>query len=47
MAAGLVGLSYDLAEPIALSPTIRYSLVEGRNIPPFFKGYDLVVRERS
>ena len=47
VAVGLVGPSRDLAEPIALSPTVRHSLVEGRNIPPFFKGYDLIVRERS
>ena len=31
MAAGLVGPSRDLAEPVALSPTVRHSLAEGRN----------------
>ena len=37
IATGLVGPSRDLAEPIALSPTIRRSLAEGRNI--FFNEY--------
>ena len=31
VAAGLAGPSRDLAEPAALSPTVRHSLVEGRN----------------
>ena len=31
IATGLVAPSRDLAEPVALSPTMRHSLAEGRN----------------